>query len=166
MRLTIICFAAAIITVPAATVFAQDRSACASNKDTYQAIKSCSDLIRVNPKDAAAFHLRGNAMARNGDVGQAIADYSKAIQINPSYGPAYDSRASAYTNKGDYTRALPDATKAAELAKMKQEPKTSSIISKEPAKVMPKTSTAAPAKQPSGKQEAATFNPFADRSTY
>lgn len=160
----IVVYLVALITVPATMVCAQDRNSCVSNSDTHQAIQSCSNLIRANPNDAAAYHFRGNALARNGDHGQALADYTRAIQINPSYAPAYESRASAYTNKGDYTHALADATKAAELAMIKEQPKVVSVISKAPAKARPRVSRTASAKQPITKHEAPAFNPFQDRS--
>jgi Flp pilus assembly protein TadD len=160
MRAIIATMVVAISVAQAVPVLSQDRKACADAKDHTQAIKACSEFIRVNPKEAVGHHLRGNALASNGDLGQAIADYSKAIQLNPQYRPAYDSRAMAYTANGDYARAVADATKAAELSKVKRETKAKVLV-----KAKTKTSGWASAKQAKSKQEpAAPFNPFEDRA--
>lgn len=108
------CAAGALLSVSA---LADERADCVAGKDNLVAIRGCSEIIRRDPKDAAAYHLRGNALARNNDLGQAIVDFSKAIALDPGLAAAYDSRASAYVAKGDYTRAVADATKAAEVAR-------------------------------------------------
>lgn len=161
MRVIIASTAAAILCVQSGPALSQGRNVCADAKDQVQAIRACSEIIRNHPKDAAAYHLRGNALARNGDVGQAIADYDKAIRLNSNYGPAYDSRALAYTSKGDHARALADATKSTELAKMGQDTPATVTV-----KAKPKTTALTPTKQAETKQEAPTFNPFQDRSSY
>ena len=134
-----------------APLFAQDRSGCVNSKDHIQAIKACSELIRSHPKDAAAYHLRGDALAKNGDLGQAIADYNRAIQIDPNYAPAYNSRANAFVAKGDYAHAVADVTKAGEIttkaakqvkAQAAARPK-SKMASRVPAKVEEKKGQAA-----------------------
>ena len=151
-------FACAVVAILAVPVLAQDRSSCLDSKDYYRAIKSCSEFIRSHPKDAVAYHMRGDVLAKNGDLGQAIADYSKAIEINPAYAPAYDSRATAYTNKGDYTRAVADVTKAGELAARKGKQ----------VKASPLAATKPKAKMWSSKPVRASdtkvtpFNPFSD----
>jgi tetratricopeptide (TPR) repeat protein len=159
MRAIIASLAVAISVAQAVPAFSQDVKACADAKDHTQAIKACSEFIRVNPKEAVGHHLRGNALSSNGDLGQAIADYSKAIQLNPQYRPAYDSRAMAYTAKGDYTRAVADATKAAELSKAKRETKANV-----PVKAKTKPSGWAAAKPTKTKQESPPINPFEDRA--
>jgi tetratricopeptide (TPR) repeat protein len=160
MRLTM-AMAATIVATQAMPAFSQDLKSCADPKDSLQAIKICSDIIRSHPNDAAAYHLRGNALARNGDLGQAIADYTRAIQVNPNYAPAYESRAMALTDKGDYARALPDATKAAELAKLGNQLKPTASV-----KVKPKTSAWASMKQAQPKLDTPAFNPFLDRTDF
>jgi tetratricopeptide (TPR) repeat protein len=93
-----------------------DKRDCAEHKDQDHRMTACSKVIAQAPKDAAAYHNRGEARARKGDVDNAIADYSKAIEINPGFARALDSRGRAYASKGDYTRAVHDVTKARELA--------------------------------------------------
>lgn len=165
MRLTIASLAAAIVIVQAGPAASQDAKACAEAKDNVQAIRSCSDIVRVKPHDAVAYHLRGNALVRNGDLGQAIADYSKAIQLNPKHAAAYESRAMAYTTNGDYTRAVADATKAAELKKAPETrgQETHGMVT---VKAKPRTSAWASKKQAETKQDPPAFNPFEDRSSF
>ena len=117
MRWTIAVLAAAIVGVQAGPAASQGAKACVEAKDNIQAIRSCTEIIRAKPRDAVAYHLRGDALARNGDAGQALADYNKAIQLNPRYAAAYEGRAMVYTANGDFTRAVADATKATELKK-------------------------------------------------
>lgn len=163
MRLTIASLAAAIVIVQAGPAASQDAKACAEAKNNVQAIRSCSDIIRAKPRDAVAYHLRGNALVRNGDLGQAIADYSKAIQLNPKHAAAYESRAMAYTTNGDYTRAVADATKATELKKASEGRETPGMVT---VKAKPKTSAWASKKQVETKQDPPAFNPFQDRSAF
>ena len=165
MRLTIAGLAAAIMIVQAGPAASQDAKACAEAKDNVKAIRSCSDIIHAKPRDAVAYHLRGNALARNGDLGQAIADYSKAIQLNPKHAAAYESRAMAYTTNGDYTRAIADATKATELKKAPETrgQETRGMVT---VKAKPKKSASAPKRQAETKQDPPAFNPFQDRSAF
>jgi tetratricopeptide (TPR) repeat protein len=92
------------------------KSDCLDNKNHDLRIKGCAAIIQVNPKDAIAYHNRGEAYSLKGDVDRAISDYNKAIELNPNYAPAYNSRGRAYTSKGDYVHAVADVTKAGELS--------------------------------------------------
>jgi Flp pilus assembly protein TadD len=165
MRMIIASLAAAILIVQAGPAASQDPKACAQAKDNAQAIRSCSEIIHAKPRDAVAYHLRGDALARNGDAGQALADYSKAIQLNPGYAAAYESRAMVYTTNGDFTRALADATKATELKKAPETrgQETHGMVT---AKAKPKTSAWASRKRAETKQEPPAFNPFQDRNAF
>ena len=160
MRPKTLGIACAIVAVLAAPVLAQDRSSCLDPKDYYRALKNCSEFIRNHPKDAVAYHMRGDVLAKNGDLGQAITDYSKAIEINPAYAPAYDSRATAYTTKGDYTRAVADVTKAGELAARKGKQVKASPI----AATKPKAKARMSSSKPVGASDTKVtpFNPFSD----
>lgn len=90
---------------------------CRASKDQDVAIKSCTQLIAADAKDADAYFHRGSALVLKGDTTRAIDDFSKAIEIKPGYAKAYNSRGTAYASKGDYERALADVTRAGELEK-------------------------------------------------
>ena len=142
----------ALLAVPALT---QSRNSCFETTDYVKAVKACSEVIRSHPKDASAYHIRGDVLAKHGDFGQAIADYSKAIEIN--------SRAEAFVAKGDYERAVADVTKAGELGSQKVEP-VKAKVAKVPVRAKPKMSSWASAKG-NEKKEATKFNPFADAAS-
>ena len=94
-----------------------DKSDCLNSEDHELRILGCKAMIRRNPKDAVAYHNRGDAYGLKGDIDSAISDYTKAIELNPNYAAAYNSRGRAYTRKGDYVRAVDDVTKAGELTR-------------------------------------------------
>jgi tetratricopeptide (TPR) repeat protein len=91
------------------------RAIASNNKIHELRIKGCTAIIQVNPKDAIAYHNRGEAYSLKGEVDRAISDYNKAIELNPNFAPAYNSRGRAFTSKGDYVHAVADVTKAREL---------------------------------------------------
>jgi tetratricopeptide (TPR) repeat protein len=97
------------------SAWGDNKSDCLDNKIHDLRIKGCTAIIQVNPKDAIAYHNRGEAYSLKGEVDRAISDYNKAIELNPNYAPAYNSRGRAYTSKGDYVHAVADVTKAREL---------------------------------------------------
>jgi Flp pilus assembly protein TadD len=128
--------AGTILFMLSAPSLAQDRSSCLEAKDYLKAVKACSEIIRSDPKDASAYHMRGIVLAKNGDLGQAIADYSKAIEIDPRFAAAYNSRAEAYVAKGDYAHAVADVTKAGEVGSRKAQPVKAKMVVKPKPKVM------------------------------
>ena len=91
------------------------REDCANAKDPDLAIKACSQLIRRNPRDTAAYGGRGIAHANKGDYDRAIADLDEAIRLNPRDGRAYSSRGTVYSEKGAYDRAVTDFNEAIRL---------------------------------------------------
>ncbi len=97
------------------SAWADNKGDCLDNKNHDLRIKGCTAIIQLNPKDASAYHSRGEAYSLKGEVDRAISDYNKAIELNPNYAPAYNSRGRAYTSKGDYVHAVADVTKAGEL---------------------------------------------------
>lgn len=157
MRPTRAGVAGAILVVLSAPVLAQSRNSCFETKDYVKAVQACSEVIRSHPKDASAYHIRGDVLAKNGDLGQAIADYSKAIEINPRFAAAYNARAQAFATKGDYERAVADVTKAGEVGSQMAR----RVKAKAPVGAKPKMSSWASPKGKDKKGEA-TFNPFAD----
>jgi tetratricopeptide (TPR) repeat protein len=105
---------------------------CYRQADPEIRIKGCSEIIRRDPTDAAAYQNRAGAYELIGEIDRAIADYTKTIELAPENAAAYDKRGRAYARKGDYTRAVADATKSSELAgkiaPQTQVPKTAAVL--------------------------------------
>ncbi len=79
------------------------------------AIKTFSDAIKLNPRDARAYINRGVAYDKKGKFDKAMKDYKTSIELNPDFAEAYNNRGITYCNKGEYDRAIKDYTKAIEL---------------------------------------------------
>jgi tetratricopeptide (TPR) repeat protein len=84
-------------------------------KDFGQAVAAFSDVIRLTPRDDAAYDIRGTARRFIGDFDGAIADETTAIRLKPRIGIYYGNRAVTYSEKGDPARALADFTRDVEL---------------------------------------------------
>lgn len=85
------------------------RCACHFNKNAFNdAIKDCTEAIRLDATSASAYHFRGLALRRNGDVDKAIVDFGKLIELNPKVADGYFARGIAYSSKRDFDRALED----------------------------------------------------------
>ncbi len=95
--------------------FAQSASQrCAKEKGEI-AIASCSEAIRLNPKDATAYNNRGYEWSNRGEHDRAIADFNEAIRLNPKHADGYITRGAEWSNKGDHERAIADYTEAIRL---------------------------------------------------
>src|SRR5437762_6181502 len=67
---------------PYTTLFrSDDKRDCLDHKDQDVRIKSCSENIRRDAKNAIAYYNRGTAHQLKGDLDRATADYSKAIEL-------------------------------------------------------------------------------------
>lgn len=82
--------------------------------------------IRLAPKSAKGYYLRGLWHARERYYNAAVKDYSEAIKLDPTLAIAYNGRAMAYTHSNrargeaertfaDLTNAIEDATEAIRL---------------------------------------------------
>jgi lipoprotein NlpI len=67
------------------------------------------------PKDAAAYMVRGSAFRAKGLYERALADHTKAIELEPGNPVAYNDRGVAHQAKRDHDLAIADYTKAIEL---------------------------------------------------
>lgn len=76
--------------------------------ETSAAIADYSEAIRIEPRFAEAYQLRGDAWRGKGDHDWAIADYTESIRINPEEDTAYYYRGLAWYAKGDLDRAIAD----------------------------------------------------------
>jgi hypothetical protein len=89
--------------------------ACKQEQNNREAIKICSETIRVQPDKAAAYAKRAFALYSEGKLDDALADYSEAIRLAPDYASAYNSRAWVQLKKGNALLGLTDANRALEL---------------------------------------------------
>jgi tetratricopeptide (TPR) repeat protein len=81
-----------------------------------EAREAYTRAIKLNPKYARAYYVRGVACSWLGDYKQAIQDYDKAIELNyPKDDLAYYSRGVANSKLGDYKQAIQDYDKAIQL---------------------------------------------------
>jgi len=78
------------------------------------AVEEYTQVIEIDPEQAAAYHNRGLAYSRLGDADRAIADFSKALSIQED-ADTYVLRGDAYRLTDDYDRALADFDRALEL---------------------------------------------------
>jgi len=115
MRWLLSLAASLVVAALPVSAVADDTRDCLDHKDQDVRIKSCSENIRRDAKNAIAYYNRGTAHQLKGDLDRATADYSKAIELKPNYASAYNSRGLVYASKGDYAHAVADVTKASEL---------------------------------------------------
>jgi tetratricopeptide (TPR) repeat protein len=80
-----------------------------------EAIRCYSEVIRLKPDDAYAYHNRGISRRSIGDLDGAIKDYSEAIRLKPDYVDAYSNRGAAHKEKGDLDEAVTDCSEAIHL---------------------------------------------------
>ena len=80
-----------------------------------EAIKSCDEIIRLDPNFKEAYSSRGFSYANLEKNDKAIIDFDKAINIDPDFAEAYNNRGLAYNDLGKYNEALIDFDKAIEL---------------------------------------------------
>jgi tetratricopeptide (TPR) repeat protein len=136
----------AMVVLASTAGLANDQSDCFQQSDPQLRLKSCSQLIQHDQRDATAYQNRAVAYGLLGDLDHAIADYTKAIEIKPNNAAAYESRGRAYASKGDYTSAIADAQKASELAA--SEMKAIAPKAPKPGFVAPAQNKSAAAKSP------------------
>jgi tetratricopeptide (TPR) repeat protein len=99
-------------------------------KDYKGAIADYTEVIKIDPSNASAYHNRGLAKSKerfckyserantvncSTDYLGAITDYNKAIYINPGNTIFYSNRADAFRSTGKYQEAINDYTKAIEI---------------------------------------------------
>jgi tetratricopeptide (TPR) repeat protein len=85
--------------------------------DLNNAIESYAKAVEVDPKFAAAFHLRGKAYAGLGDLKAAISDQAKAIRIEPKFADALMDRGTLMRETGNFDGAISDFSRVIKLDK-------------------------------------------------
>lgn len=77
--------------------------------------KACSEQIKHNPRDGAAYRRRADAEVRLKNYREAVADYTKAIQLKAGNADAYYNRGMAQIQLEQYKKAVADFTAAVRL---------------------------------------------------
>ena len=80
-----------------------------------KAVADVEKSLALNPKNAAAFNLRGYMKWLSDKNDEAIADYSKAIEIDPKFIKPYFNRGTSKYDKKDFDGAIADFTKILEI---------------------------------------------------
>ena len=82
---------------------------------TNEAMAAYNQAVRLDPKSARVYNLRGDAYRRVGRYLQAIQDYNKAVRLAPELAESYAGRAFAYTLLSKDKEARQDVASAVEL---------------------------------------------------
>lgn len=80
-----------------------------------KAIKYCDKGIKINPKSAYLFYMRGRSKGDTGKFKEGIKDLNKAIKLNPKFVDAYVERGYIRQKMGDNKGALEDYKKARQI---------------------------------------------------
>ncbi|MFN6527968.1 tetratricopeptide repeat protein [Nostoc sp. ChiSLP03a] len=80
--------------------------------DYRRAITDYNEVLRLNPKSAVAYALRGLAYQRQGKTKVAISDFNQAARVDPNNAIAYFARGLSYHIQEDYQGALAAYEKA------------------------------------------------------
>jgi uncharacterized caspase-like protein len=78
-------------------------------------VKSLTERINSNPRDASALYRRGQLYAGKGAYSLAINDFTDSLRLDPKNVEAYNNRCSARTITGDLQGALSDCNEALQL---------------------------------------------------
>jgi len=89
----------------------------ADRNNLWEALRSLTRAIELDPKNALAYNARGYVYLRMRNYANAIVEFSEAIRLRPGYGNAYRNRAIARKHAGDASGAAADEQRADELEK-------------------------------------------------
>jgi tetratricopeptide (TPR) repeat protein len=95
-----------LLMICASSAWADTKGDCNQHGDLDLSIRSCTQLIRQDPRDYQAYTSRGVSYGNKKDPDRAIADYTKAIEIKSDFSDAIINRANEYRTKGEYDRAI------------------------------------------------------------
>jgi tetratricopeptide (TPR) repeat protein len=81
------------------------------------ALESYRKAVAIDPKLAAAFHLRGKAYAALGNLKAGISDQTKAIRIEPKFVDALMDRGILMYSSGNFDGAISDFSRVSKIDK-------------------------------------------------
>jgi tetratricopeptide (TPR) repeat protein len=87
-----------------------------SGRDHDQAIRACTELIRLQPTSPYAYYHRAQAFQTAGERETAISDLTESIRLDPQYAVAYNSRAWMHFEAKQLTQGLADVQRALDLS--------------------------------------------------
>jgi tetratricopeptide (TPR) repeat protein len=91
------------------------QSSCYRASNPEDMLSRCDEAIRIDPKDAWAYVIRGVGWQKQGDFNRAIADFNRAIGLDPTSVRAYGERGLIWFSKRDYDRAIADFNEVIKL---------------------------------------------------
>lgn len=83
--------------------------------DLEGAISLCTQAIKLNSSNSAAYSIRGAIYYKLNDFNDAKADYDKAVELNPNDHRNFYNRGLVLVKMKDYRRAAQDFSKSFEL---------------------------------------------------
>jgi len=89
-----------------------DARAAYGSADYSRAVSLCDEVLKLDPKHAAAHALRGKAKKDLGDIDAATADLNKAIALDANLGEAYYIRGQVSEIMGEMKKAQADYASA------------------------------------------------------
>ena len=98
-----------------AKAYVEYGSANGARGDLNGAIAAFDQAIKIDPKFAPAYFLRGRAYSLLNNPDLAISSYAQAIQIDPGYAEAYYQRGSLRGERGDFDNAISDFSEVIKL---------------------------------------------------
>ena len=77
-----------------------------------EAFADLNRAIALDPKNAAAYRMRGESYRVTNKIDRALADANEAIRLDPDNARGYDNRGNAFISNKQYDRALEDYNEA------------------------------------------------------
>jgi predicted Zn-dependent protease len=85
------------------------------NKEAAKALQLADAALKIEPREALFYGLRGDARTQMGQPKEAEADYSEAIRLNPDFYDFYLGRGKLRQKRGDVELAIVDFNRANSL---------------------------------------------------
>ena len=85
------------------------------NGDTETAIRKADEAIKLEPKEAMFYALRGDAHKKAGNEEEALKNYDKAVELNPELFSNLLKRGATLQQLGQHELALQDLERSARL---------------------------------------------------